>query len=88
MLTITFDNLKKPAFMIQWTHTGTTALAAFLASLVEFVEALTIILAVGVSRGWRWSLLGAGSGIFALTCLVLALGPLFNSGVTVGGFVS
>ena len=32
--------------------------ASFLASLVEFVEALTIILAVGVVRGWKSALLG------------------------------
>jgi len=35
-------------------------LAAFLASGVEAVEALTVVLAVGVTRGWRSSLIGAG----------------------------
>ena len=34
--------------------------ASFLASTVEMVEAMTIILAVGVTRGWRSSLLGVG----------------------------
>ena len=33
-------------------------LAAFLASAVEMVEALTIVLAVGVTRGWRSALIG------------------------------
>ena len=51
-----------------------TILAAFAASLVEFVEALTIILAVGVVRGWRSSLLGAGAGLALLALLVGALG--------------
>ena len=50
-------------------------LPAFLASLVEFVEALTIVLAVGVTRGWRSALLGTLSGIVLLAALVLAFGP-------------
>lgn len=49
--------------------------AAFLASLVEFVEALTIVLAVGATRGWRPALLGAAAGAGLLTLLVLLLGP-------------
>ena len=36
-----------------WTHWSASALAAFSASLVECVEALTIVLAVGITRGWR-----------------------------------
>ena len=36
-------------------------LAAFLASAVEMVEALTIVLAVGVTRGWRSTLIGVGA---------------------------
>ena len=38
---------------MNWAHAGTATIAAFLASLVEFVEALTIVLAVGTTRGWR-----------------------------------
>ena len=34
---------------MNWAHTGTAVSAAFLASLVEFVEALTIVLAVGAA---------------------------------------
>ena len=51
------------------------ALPAFLASLVEFVEALTIVLAVGVTRGWRGSLTGAGTAAFALIAAVVVFGP-------------
>src|SRR5213079_1137065 len=56
-------------------HIGTVVLAAFLASLVEFVEALTIVLAVGTVRGWRSALFGAAAGVAFLTLLVLAFGP-------------
>ena len=50
-------------------------LSAFLASAVEMVEALTIVLAVGVTRGWRSALLGVGAALLALAALVGLLGP-------------
>ena len=53
-----------------------TVLAAFLASFVEVVEAFTIVLAVGLTRGWRPALLGAGLALLLLAALVLAFGPL------------
>jgi len=56
-------------------HLFAAALPAFLASLVEFVEALTIVLAVGVTRGWRSSLTGALAATALLAVLVLAFGP-------------
>jgi uncharacterized membrane protein len=58
-----------------WVHAAPTVLAAFLASLVEFVEALTVVLAVGTVRGWRPALTGTGLGLAALALLVLGLGP-------------
>ena len=50
-------------------------LSAFLASLVECVEALTIVLAVGAVRGWRGALAGTGAAVAVLLALVAALGP-------------
>jgi uncharacterized membrane protein len=50
-------------------------LAAFLASLVEFVEALTVVLAVGAARGWRDALLGSAAALLLLLVLILAVGP-------------
>ena len=61
--------------MIDWIHAGPPALAAFLASLVECVEALTIVLAVGSARGWRSAIIGAASGVFGLAVLVATCGP-------------
>jgi uncharacterized membrane protein len=52
--------------------------AAFLASLVEAVEALTIVLAVATVRGWRPAGLGALSGLAVLALIVVALGPLLD----------
>src|SRR5258707_9827050 len=52
--------------------------AAFLSSLVEAVEALTIVLAIGTVRGWRPAGLGALVGLVLLALIVLALGPLLD----------
>jgi len=50
-------------------------LSAFLASAVEMVEALTIVLAAGVARGWRSSLTGLAAATVVLAAVVAALGP-------------
>ncbi len=52
-----------------------TLVAAFLASLVECVEALTVVLAVAAVRGWRPALSGTGLALGILVLLVLGLGP-------------
>jgi uncharacterized membrane protein len=51
---------------------------AFLASAVEMVEALTIVLAMGVTRGWRATLIGSVAALAALAVVVAALGPLID----------
>ena len=50
-------------------------LATFLASSVEAVEALTIVLALGVTRGWPSVRLGILTAAAALAALVAILGP-------------
>jgi uncharacterized membrane protein len=59
-------------------HAGSAVTAAFLASLVEAVEALTIVLAVAIVRGWRPAGLGAVAGLLVLALIVVALGPLLD----------
>jgi uncharacterized membrane protein len=56
-------------------NAGFLIASAFLASAVEFVEALTIVLAAGVSRGWRSALTGLGAAVIVLAVIVAALGP-------------
>jgi len=58
-----------------WSHIAPTVTAAFLASIVEFVEALTVVLAVGSVRGWRGALTGAGAALVVLLVLVAIFGP-------------
>lgn len=54
------------------------ALPSFLASAVETVEALTVVLAVGLTRGWRSTLFGAGAALLVLAAIVAVLGPALN----------
>jgi uncharacterized membrane protein len=55
---------------MQWV----IALASFFASAVEFVEAFTIVLVVGVTVNWRSALLGALAAAATLALLVVTLG--------------
>jgi uncharacterized membrane protein len=55
------------------------ALSVFLACAVEAVEALTIVLAVGVTRSWSSALSGVGAATVALGAIVLAVGPAIAS---------
>jgi len=59
-------------------HAGSALTAAFLASLVEAIEAMTIVLAVAIVRGWRPASLGATAGLVVLALIVVALGPLLD----------
>lgn len=73
-----------------WAHVGTSVAASFLASMVECVEALTVVLAVGSVRGWRSALEGAGAAVVVLGAIVAVLGraltrvPLDNLQIFVG----
>src|SRR5712664_4236012 len=64
--------------ILTWASVAPAVSAAFLSSLVEAVEALTIVLAVATVRGWRPAGLGALAGLASLALIVLALGPLLN----------
>ncbi len=71
-----------------------TLVASFLASAVEFVEAVTIVLAVGVTRQWRSTLIGTGAAVVALAALVAVFGsaiallvPIGLLRLVVGGFL-
>jgi uncharacterized membrane protein len=48
--------------------------AVFLASAVEFVEAFTIVLAMGVTRGWRSALWGTAAGVAVLAAVTAVAG--------------
>src|ERR1700716_4052081 len=61
-----------------WIAAAPAISAAFLGSLVEAVEALTIVLAVASVRGWRPAALGAAAGLGLLALIVAALGPLLD----------
>jgi uncharacterized membrane protein len=60
-----------------WLTPAPGVLSAFLGSLVEFVEALTVVLAVGAVRGWRAALIGTWAAAGVLLLLILILGPVF-----------
>lgn len=78
---------------IGWAHAGQAILPSFLASFVECVEALTVILAVGSVRGWRGALSGSAAAAAVLFFLVAALGsaltriPLHIVQVAVGALL-
>lgn len=57
--------------MSPWIAAGTT----FLASALEFVEAATIVMAVGYTVGWRAALTGAAWALAVLIAIAGLLGP-------------
>jgi uncharacterized membrane protein len=61
------------------TGTILLVLGSFLASAVEMVEALTIVLGVGVVRGWRSTLFGVGAATVVLAGLIATIGPALGS---------
>jgi uncharacterized membrane protein len=56
-------------------NAGFLFVAVFLACMVEAVEALTIVLAVGITRGWRAPVYGTGAALLLLAVVVAGLGP-------------
>jgi uncharacterized membrane protein len=88
---------------VRWAHAGLGALAvvspgavfapAFLASAVEAIEMAVIVIGVGATRGWRWTLTGAAAGAGVLAVLVAGLGraltvvPIDSLRLVVGGLL-
>src|SRR5215469_14229471 len=64
--------------LTSWSIAAPAVIAAFLASVVEVVEAFTIVLAVGTIRGWRPAMLGTFAGLSFLALLVVILGPVLD----------
>jgi uncharacterized membrane protein len=57
--------------------------ASFMACVVEMVEALTIILAVGITRGWRSALIGGAVGALALGAIIVVFGQTLTERVDI-----
>jgi uncharacterized membrane protein len=55
---------------MEWAVT----IPAFLASIVEFVEAFTIVLVVGITINWRSAMIGAAAAVIALAVIVAIFG--------------
>jgi uncharacterized membrane protein len=78
---------------IHWAHSGTSFVASFLACLVECVEALTVVLAVGSVRSWSGALSGGAAAVAVLLALIAALGntltriPLHTLQLVVGALL-
>jgi len=64
--------------MSTWSTIAPAITAAFLASLVEVVEAFTIVLAVATVRGWRVAATGAAGGVVLLALIILIFGPAID----------
>ena len=55
--------------------------ATFLAAAVEWVEALTIVLAVGLFKGWRSAMVGTIAGLVALAAITVGFGVALTTHV-------
>jgi len=64
--------------VVSWGVAAPAIGAAFIASLVEVVEAFTIVLAVGTLRGWRPAVFGTFAALGVLGLLIVGLGPLLD----------
>ena len=65
------------------TGAGVVLLTTFLASAVEAIEMVTIVVGVGATRGYRYTLIGAAGGLVVLA-VVIAVGGLALAAIPVG----
>jgi uncharacterized membrane protein len=61
------------------SHDTLLFLAVFLACAVEAVEAVTVVLAVGVTRDWRSTWIGVAAALLALALVVAILGTALTA---------
>jgi uncharacterized membrane protein len=59
--------------------TNAIFIATFLASAVEAIEMVTIVVGVGVTRGWRSTIIGAAAGFAVLAVIVLVVGAALTA---------
>jgi uncharacterized membrane protein len=53
--------------------------SVFLACLVEGAEAVTVVLAAGITRGWRSAMIGIAAGCGVLVVVIALLGPALTT---------
>ena len=61
------------------THSYFLILSVFLITIVETIEMTTIVIAVGIKRGWFATLLGGGTGLVVLVGVVFIFGTLLGN---------
>jgi uncharacterized membrane protein len=66
------------------TGIAVVLITTFLASAVEAIEMVTIVLGVGATRGWRSTLVGVGAGFLVLAAVVIGLGTALSA-IPIGG---
>src|SRR5713101_7863273 len=59
--------------------TAVVLITTFLASAVEAIEMVTIVVGVGATRGWRSTLIGAVAGFAVLTVVVVVVGTALTA---------
>lgn len=64
--------------MLEWSTAAPAIGAAFFASVVEVVEAFTIVLVVATLRGWKPAIVGTIAALVVLAAVVVILGPLLD----------
>ena len=65
------------------TGAGIVFLTTFLASVVEAIEMVTIVVGVGATRGYRYTLIGAGAGLVVLA-VAIAVGGIALAAIPIG----
>src|SRR5256885_12761086 len=65
------------------TGAGVVLLTTFLASVVEAIEMVTIVVGVGATRGYRYTLMGAAAGLVVLA-VVIAVGGVALAAIPIG----